>query len=651
MLISFVIIFLSYVLNLVFTTSKDTETDSYLGEELGFLHNVFHIIWMSFLLLWGHQILGITDYWISLLYASICIMTLWVIYEKLSGGMLQKVHLGVYLWAMWIHILLFFADIGTDRLQILLSTIIAGIYALPFIYDYFLKWKIQSQNLFYIFIWYLFTLSSLYLYHIFGTSFAVTSFWAVLSFSYISYYFWKQNITQTTITLIIAPMILVSLLLIDMWEILTISLLLSSLLLMFYGQSKTSQMTSLYWLIFFMVGIFFMFASINPIQSLSMVWAGFIALMVTMTSLLFTQNEEQTSHLSQEYIWIYNISHFLSLGFLIYFSHEIIGFTSNWYSLLYIWLIVMVLWVVYEKISGPSIQKMHLAFYVTLLWSHILFFSESMQSQDMNLGVSSLMVAMFSLPFLYDYIKKWSIQNMPLFIVFLSYLFILSSLYIYQIFAVTFMVTLYWWVLAFAILWYGIAKDILAVRTIGLYLITLTATKVFLYDIWMSVDDTVSRVIALIVVWILMIVLSTMYTKKFWNNLNAEFKFSNLFPKDNSESHNKYRPKQEKVVVVKSKVQQDIEKIDVWDFSWVKLSFTWDDKTVQIRAENLVKIAKLIANTYKKTDFKAGELEQAYNLIESDYKSDLSPSQYTKIRFLVKRFVDEGGSIEFIKKS
>jgi len=212
------------------------------------------------------------------------------------------------------------------------------------------------------------------------------------------------------------------------------------------------------------------------------------------------------------------------------------------------------------------------------------------------------------------------------------------------------MVTLYWWVLAFAILWYGIAKDILAVRTIGLYLITLTATKVFLYDIWMSVDDTVSRVIALIVVWILMIVLSTMYTKKFWNNLNAEFKFSNLFPRDNSESHNKYRPKQEKVTVAKSKVQQDIEKIDVWEFSWVKLKFTWDDKAVQIRAENLVKIAKLIANTYKKTDFKAGELEQAYELIESDYKSDLSPSQYTKIRSLVKRFVDVGGSIEFIKK-
>jgi hypothetical protein len=48
--------------------------------------------------------------------------------------------------------------------------------------------------------------------------------------------------------------------------------------------------------------------------------------------------------------------------------------------------------------------------------------------------------------------------------------------------------------------WYGIAKDVLYVRTLGLYLITLTASKVLLYDIWVSVDDTVSRVIALIVV-------------------------------------------------------------------------------------------------------------------------------------------------------
>ena len=114
------------------------------------------------------------------------------------------------------------------------------------------------------------------------------------------------------------------------------------------------------------------------------------------------------------------------------------------------------------------------------------------------------------------------------------------------------MVTLYWGVLAFGILSYGIAKDILFMRTLGLYLITLTASKVFLYDIWMSVDDTVSRVIALIVVGVLMIVLSTMYTKKFGNNLNAEFKISNLFPKNNTESHKKYiSPEESKIRDIK----------------------------------------------------------------------------------------------------
>ena len=227
------------------------------------------------------------------------------------------------------------------------------------------------------------------------------------------------------------------------------------------------------------------------------------------------------------------------------------------------------------------------------------------------------------------------------------YLLIITTLYVQYIFETPFAVTLYWGILSFTTLSYGISKNILPLRTIGLYLITLTAGKIFLYDIWMSVDNVISRVVALMVVGILMIVLSSMYTKRYGNNLNSEFSPTNLFPHKEKKIEKKSPTnfssdvEQEIVQNTKSKIQTDIEKIDISGISSVKLSFTGEEKTVRIKAENLVKIAKLIANTYKKTEFKAGELASAYDTIEKDYKSSLSPAQYKKIKGLVAEFVEK----------
>jgi hypothetical protein len=135
-----------------------------------------------------------------------------------------------------------------------------------------------------------------------------------------------------------------------------------------------------------------------------------------------------------------------------------------------------------------------------------------------------------------------------------------------------------------------------------------------------------------------------MYTRKYGNNLNSEFNPSNLFPKNNLESHEKYsniNEKNKREVNSKSQIQTDIESIDIYDIKSVKLHFNGEDKAVVIRAENLIKISKLIANTYKKTDFKPGELKSAYSMIESDFKSDLSPVQYKKIRDIVSQFVEK----------
>jgi hypothetical protein len=132
--------------------SKSDDGTSYLSNEFVGTHNFFHLVAMVCLVIWGHEILAISDNWYSLLYFSTLSTALGVIYQKLPSIGLQKTHLFAYLAFMAAHILLFYADIGSTDLRFILSSIIAGIYALPFAYDYFNEGKIKNQTLFYIFL-------------------------------------------------------------------------------------------------------------------------------------------------------------------------------------------------------------------------------------------------------------------------------------------------------------------------------------------------------------------------------------------------------------------------------------------------------------------------------------------------------------------
>ena len=74
------------------------------------------------------------------------------------------------------------------------------------------------------------------------------------------------------------------------------------------------------------------------------------------------------------------------------------------------------------------------------------------------------------------------------------------------------------------------------------------------------------------------------------------------------------------------------------------------EKAIQVRAVNLIKIAKLIENTLHKTEFRPWELSEMYALVTKNYKSSLSPEQYKKIEQIVGEFVKHGGKMEFVNK-
>jgi len=166
------------------------------------------------------------------------------------------------------------------------------------------------------------------------------------------------------------------------------------------------------------------------------------------------------------------------------------------------------------------------------------------------------MLITFALPYIYEKITQQSFKLGTVFSLYLIYLLCITTMYVYHFFPTTFSITLYWGILGSILLGYGIRENIIKLRTLGLYLIVLTSGKVFFYDIWVGVDNIISRVVALIVIGVLMIVLSTMYTRKYGNTLNSEFNLSNLFPKNTKKQNT---PKTEPI----STIQSDIQSVNI----------------------------------------------------------------------------------------
>lgn len=109
------------------------------------------------------------------------------------------------------------------------------------------------------------------------------------------------------------------------------------------------------------------------------------------------------------------------------------------------------------------------------------------------------------------------------------YAFVATTLFVYNIFDNTFVITIYWWILSYLVLQRWISKDMIRYRTIGLYIISLTIAKIFLYDIWYSIDDVIVRVLALMFMWWLLIFISSLYSKKYGWDMKGELDLKNLW--------------------------------------------------------------------------------------------------------------------------
>jgi len=673
LLVSWGLTYIAFAVWLIFT--QNTREGEFLSSPLRWVYNFFHIIGIICLGIWGSTILALDNSWEYMLYISLYITSMWILYEKLSCVWLKKAHICAYILSMWIHISLLYYYIWGEWVDMILSLSVFGVYALPHTVSYFSPVKLQDYRLLYIFLWYTGIVSSLSLYHIFDASYLLPLMWSCISYALISLYRTNKTLLKVGLSIAFIDMILLSFMFVDFIEVFSLLWIIASNVALYYASVFKNKNTWYVWLTVFVIWVLAFLGLADSWLSAaddSLIYREPLLWLLTWINLymwlIFVYQQAEDELHDSWFNILYNIFHVIWVIGLIFWGENILDIVNPWYSLLYYSLWAMLLWTVYQRFTWSWLEKVHLTAYVCLMCFHLIVFWESIWSDNINMTISTVIAVIYALPFTYDYIKNSTIRDKALFSVFLWYIFILSSLYVYELSGVTFIVTLYWWILAFGILWQWISRNVLAMRTIWLYLLSLTASKIFLYDIWTSVDGTISRVVALIVVWILMITLSAMYTRKYGNNLNSEFNISNLFPKNNKESHERYKKQsttsknssknivgdveQERVKVEpkKTKIQTDIESIDITWISWVRIKSSWKKQTVQIRAENLIKISKLIASTYKKTSFKPGELQKAYNMIQQDYKSSLSPAQYKKIQSIVKEFVELWWEIEFITK-
>ncbi len=232
-------------------------------------------------------------------------------------------------------------------------------------------------------------------------------------------------------------------------------------------------------------------------------------------------------------------------------------------------------------------------------------------------------------------------------VAFWVYAFIISTIFVHNIFTSPFSITIYWGVIAFSLLMYGIEKDRIAFRTTGLYILSLTLIKILFYDIWYSIENGIVRVVALMLVGALMIIISSMYTKRFKWNLMKEFNIANAmtseeFEIEEDEAMPSYTT--ENSANTNYVMNQKIADVSIENLSSA-VFIQNDGKRYEIRTKNMIRLAKMVIDGSKKTQFEAWELLSTFEYIVANYQSEVSVADYKKIVSLLEEFVKNGGEI------
>lgn len=312
-------------------------------------------------------------------------------------------------------------------------------------------------------------------------------------------------------------------------------------------------------------------------------------------------------------------------------------------------IIFIILWILFiplayfYKVYGSNIQKSWFSIlYGTALISHIVWFISYWQGEAITIytglfqyGITTLFVIAGFL-FISPLKAKTPYTDITL-VSSISYLFIISSFYVYNIFPNIFTLTIYWAIIAFCLISRWIWKDIISLRTLWLYLLAFVCAKVFFIDISSWISNPIIKISAFIGVWVLFIIIGTMYSKKYGNKLKWEFELSNIFWWTASLEIDNNSEKTETINTI-------IDSVDIKDISSISFKPTWE-KAFTTKSKNLIKIVKKIMWAKQEAEFAPKELLSDYNYIVKNYKSSLNKTELWRVQGVIKSFVDTGGKV------
>jgi hypothetical protein len=341
-----------------------------------------------------------------------------------------------------------------------------------------------------------------------------------------------KNVIYSYLAISISVFSLAIALIFSNYESIISSIWLFQATIMFYFFNKTKEIKIyIVWIVLFLIWILKLFTLIDIVNIKDFIFI-IPFLLIAISLILNLKFLDQLKESSKRIF--HDILHILWISILWILLVEIIPNTWYWWSILWITIFLTISSIIYSYFNSKILKIFYIIIFTWFLIFQIWEFDSikwRLQYNNINYLIALQYISTMLLTWaivIWNKINKQKSLNAFLNIVFSLYLLIITSMYVYDIFSSTFAVTIYWWITSSIILFYWIAKDKIKLRTIWLYLISLTTLKIFLYDIWYWLDDAISRVAALIILWVLFIIISTRYTKKYWNNITKELSFKNL---------------------------------------------------------------------------------------------------------------------------
>lgn len=379
---------------------------------------------------------------------------------------------------------------------------------------------------------------------------------------------------------------------------------------------------------------------------------GILVLMLVsiMASLMILRWEKQYRRIPYDILHIFSI---LSIGYGI---RIIIPSTAHGWSLLGIAFLIFIINYFYSQFG----KKIHQIFAIFLFGFLCLGFIDRFNSLELTVPYLFVQYSALVLILLIGY--SWYRANtvmgsINLGISMIGFLWI-SSLYIdkfYGIFAVSIYLTL---IASFLII-RGIINDSPRLRTLGLYIGLFVLVKILFYDIWNGDGNTITRVIALMIAGWLMIYLSQLYGKYVSRGWSEELSVFNIIgksflsseesdsshEKSNSSTNNQYVDEQNPFI---GELDTELKNVSVSAYSAV--IFSTPSESFTVKRASVIKIARHITSTLKRSKFAPNELESAYNYVLHNISSGMQKTELDNLLVKIKKWISEWGSVEFVEK-